>query len=330
MIRIALIAAVLLGFARDAVAEPARPGARLKELVTVTHELVRIGDLVDNAGASAGVPVFRAPDLGQTGTVAVGRVLEALRRHELAEIDTGGIAEVVVTRLSRAITGKQIQDRIARALAGQPGFGDAASLLISTDRELRTLHVEAAATEDLAITRMSADARTGRFDIAFEMPGTTRRLRVTGTAVETAEIATLARPVARGDVVRASDVVMERRPKNELSNDAVIAEHAVGLAVKRAMRAGQPLRNADLMRPEVVQRNETVTIVYEVPGIVLTMRGKALESGAAGDLINVQNVQSNRTVQATVSGPGRVTITSAHPRLAAAVTPANPAPGRAQ
>ena len=72
------------------------------------------------------------------------------------------------------------------------------------------------------------------------------------------------------------------------------------------------------MKPLVVQRNEPVTILYEVPGIVLTVRGKALEAGAVGDMINVLNVQSNRTVQATVIGPGRVSIAAAAPVVAAA------------
>ena len=35
-------------------------------------------------------------------------------------------------------------------------------------------------------------------------------------------------------------------------------------------------------------------------------------------MINVLNVQSNRTVQATVTGPGRVSLTSATPLVAAA------------
>ena len=38
------------------------------------------------------------------------------------------------------------------------------------------------------------------------------------------------------------------------------------------------------------------------------MRGKALEAGAEGDIVNVLNVQSKRTVQGTVTGPGRVTV----------------------
>ena len=75
------------------------------------------------------------------------------------------------------------------------------------------------------------------------------------------------------------------------------------------------------MKADVVARNEAVTIVYEVPGILLTVRGKALEAGAVGDLINVLNIQSNRTVQAAVIGPGQVVIAATTPRLAAAVAP---------
>jgi flagella basal body P-ring formation protein FlgA len=77
------------------------------------------------------------------------------------------------------------------------------------------------------------------------------------------------------------------------------------------------LRPTDFMKPELVQRNETVTLVFEVPGIMLTVRGKALEAGAEGDFISVQNVQSKRSVQGTVTGVGTVTVAAARPRIAA-------------
>jgi flagella basal body P-ring formation protein FlgA len=60
-----------------------------------------------------------------------------------------------------------------------------------------------------------------------------------------------------------------------------------------------------------------VTIYYQVPGIMLTVRGKATEAGAVGDVVGVLNIQSNRTVQATVIGPGRVTIAAAGPLMPA-------------
>ena len=70
------------------------------------------------------------------------------------------------------------------------------------------------------------------------------------------------------------------------------------------------------MKQELVARNETVTIYYEVPGMVLTIRGKAMDAGAKGDVVNVLNIQSKRTIQATVSGPGRVNVVDrAPPRL---------------
>src|SRR5690349_15487831 len=54
--------------ASPSAALPATPA--LKRDVTVSSELVRIGDLIENAGTSARVPIFRAPDLGQTGSVS--------------------------------------------------------------------------------------------------------------------------------------------------------------------------------------------------------------------------------------------------------------------
>src|SRR5262245_22264989 len=104
MIRFAAALILLAAPAGAAVAQDNPPPARLKELVTITADLVRIGDLVDNAGPAAHVAVFRAPDLGQTGAVPVARVTEALKSHAVAAFDTGGLSEVIVTRLSRAVT----------------------------------------------------------------------------------------------------------------------------------------------------------------------------------------------------------------------------------
>jgi flagella basal body P-ring formation protein FlgA len=327
MIRLIIMLAMLLIAAREADAADAQP-PRLKESVTVTSEIVRIGDLVDNAGPAADIPVFRAPDLGQTGSVAVGRVAAALRRHDVLGVDTGSITEVVVTRLSRIIAGKEITDRIAQAVAGQFGFGLAENLAVVLDRPVRALHVEASATEELALARLHVDPRSGRFDVVFDLPGRAAAqrlpLRFTGTVTETVQAATLMRPINSGEIITAADVAAERRPKAEVGSYAISIKQAVGLAAKHPLRSGHVLRAGDLTKPVVVQRNEAVTIVYEVPGILLTLRGKALEAGAVGDAIGVLNTQSNRTIQATVAGPGRVTIAATMPHVASALPAGSP------
>jgi flagella basal body P-ring formation protein FlgA len=326
---VALVIALDLAFGHSAAAASAEPAEmpRLKELVTVSSDVVRIGDLVDNAGAAADVPVFRAPDLGQTGAVAVARITDALRPYDMTRIDTAGLGEVVVTRLSRPITQKEITDRIARAVAGQFGFGDARNLAVILDRDIRLIHVEASATAELMVYRMNVEPRTGRFDITFELPGSVaaRRmsLRFTGSVSETLETAAIIRAVRPGQVIKASDVVMERKPRAEVGNDGLGVEQAVGLAAKTALRAGQALHAGDLIKPQIVQRNEAVLMSYEVPGIRLTVRGKALETGAIGDMIGVLNSQSNRTIQATITGAGRVAILAPGPIKAASNDIAN-------
>jgi flagellar basal body P-ring formation protein FlgA len=84
---------------------------------------------------------------------------------------------------------------------------------------------------------------------------------------------------------------------------------AIGKIAKRQLSAGQPVRLSDIFRQEVVSKGDLVTITFEARGLVLSMRGKANEAGTAGDVITVQNLQSKRPVQGTITGPGRVTVT---------------------
>lgn len=53
-----------------------------------------------------------------------------------------------------------------------------------------------------------------------------------------------------------------------------------------------------------VHRGEPVLLVYEAPGVQLSMRTRALEDGAVGDGIRLLNTASNRTIDAVVTGPG--------------------------
>src|SRR5882757_9593951 len=69
---------------------------RLKSEVTVSADIVRIGDLVENAGIAANTPIFRAPDLGQTGAVPARAVLDAVRPYGLIAVELRGISEISV------------------------------------------------------------------------------------------------------------------------------------------------------------------------------------------------------------------------------------------
>jgi flagella basal body P-ring formation protein FlgA len=307
---------VLVAFAGSAIAPAAAQSERpaLRATVTVASDVVRIGDLIENAGPVADVPVFRAPDLGTTGAVSTDRVIEAIRPHQLIDIDTRGLAEVVVTRSSRTITPQEISDRIAQVLSTQYQLGDAHDISLNFDLPVHPLEVEARASGDLQVLALNYDTRSGRFDVTFALPSSLVLQRhpahFTGVAIQTVDAVTVDHPIERGEVLQSSDLTVLRRPKAQ-SGGLADMKSAVGQAARRQLRPGQPIQVADLMKPNIVQRNDTVTLVYEAPGLVLTLRGQAQEAGALGDTISVLNAQTKRVVQGVISGPGRVMVANA-------------------
>jgi flagella basal body P-ring formation protein FlgA len=323
MIRFALALAVSCALSAAALAQTAASPPRpvLKAEASVTGDLVRIGDLVENAGMIASEPIFRAPDLGMTGTVPAAAVVEAVRAHALIGLDTAGLTEVKVTRAARMIPASAVEEELSRALAEQYQLGAAKDITVLFDRPVRAMYVSPSAIGEPRVSRLTYDARSGRFDADIDLPtGATSRgtLRLGGRAVATLEVVVLAHAVERGAVLRDADIDVERRPRAEVGRDAITdRDRVVGLAARENLQAGRLMRSIDLMRPEVVQRNETVTLIYEIPGVMLTVRGKATEGGAQGDVISVLNEQSKRLLQGVVVAPGRVAVSMGSPRLAA-------------
>ena len=294
----------------------------LRANVTVTSDVVRIGDVIDNAGVAAQIAIYRAPDLGTTGTLPTAQVLTALRAHQVIGVETKDIKQVSVTRLARTVEAKEIEQNIAHALERRGGLGDAANLTLTFDRDLQDVQLDASNSGAMQPVANRFEPRSGRFDVTFEVvddSGTAAtRLRFTGTAIETVEAAVLTRNVERNDILKSSDVVLERRPKADVGGDAAGRNHSVGMQMRHPMRSGQPLRSADLVKPDLVQRDQEVTVIYQSAGLYLTTRGKALDSGAEGDLVNVLNPQTKRTLSGTVSARAQVTIQIATPKSAAA------------
>ena len=289
--------------------------ARLRAETTVASDYVRLGDLIDNAGTLANEAVFRSPDLGTTGTVQAARVVAAAREKGLAGIDTQGLAEVTVTRASRTLGLEEMRKVLTLAIIRQNGLGDDADLAVTFDQTLRPIHIEPSVTGALQVTQLSWNASNGRFDATFgiEGSGVLQRspLRLSGNGLETVAVPVYTRALSRGDIIRVSDVSLNRIARSIATADALASQElAIGQAVKRAVRQGQLVAASDLTKPDLVSRNDTVSLIYAVPGITLSIRAKALGGGAEGDIVSVLNPQSNRVVQATVSGPGRVTVVS--------------------
>ena len=300
----------------DIIAAPA-----LRANVQVTGDLVRIGDIIDNAGNAAQIAIYRAPDLGTTGSLPVAQVLNTLRAHQVIGVDTRDLKEISVTRLARTLEGKDIELQIARALERRNGLGDAANLSMTFDRDPGDVRLDAElhrrpAADDRALRqpqrplrhhlRNRQRERHGADQAALHRHGDRdRRGRGAGAQCR-AQRSHQSPPTWWSSA--------GRRPKS--ARDAASRDRAVGMQARRQLRAGQAVRTADLAKPDLVQRDQNVTLIYETAGLYLTMRGKALENGTEGDTVSVMNLQSKRTVSGTVIGRGQVSITGVPSRPA--------------
>jgi len=349
MIRLALVALLLSGTAAlaapqqkhaapvavaavapaPAAAAPAQPQRlRLRPELNLARDLVTFGDLIPGlAGDAASTAAFRAPGLGETGTIQVARIVEAARAagivREASDLESQGFAQVVVTRAARRITAADIETAVRAGL--QERFGvDARLFALAIDGGAPAVAVEPELTGDVGVVDLSFDARSRRVLARLSVPGSMamrlKPLRISGQLVETVEVVVPKRAIARGETLTLADVAVERRPRDGQGSEMLSdARTAIDKVARRALIAGAPLRASDIQREEIVAKGDLVTIVYESPGLIITLRGRANEAGAMGDVISITNPQSKRVLQGKVSGPGKVSVQpSAAGRIASA------------
>lgn len=286
-----------------------RPTLRAHALVN--GDVVTLGDLVAEAGVAASRPMFRAPALGESGTIQATRVFAAARDAGLSDIDMRGLTQIVVERAARRATRQDIDDALADAVAQRTRL-DPRDLSFVLDSDPVVAMAMGDRTE-LLVSDLVIDSRNRRFTAIItpngSQNGVRKIARVSGSYAETVLVPVLARSLQKGDAIRAEDFQMERREKESVGDDvSTDTRSLVGRVARNVMRAGLVLRDRDLVRPILVERNAAVTMHLDVPGIQLTMKGKALEQGAIGEVIAVQNLTSKRTVQGIVMGNGQVRI----------------------
>jgi flagellar basal body P-ring formation protein FlgA len=295
-----------------AAARAESPAPRLKAIITVEQDVVKLGDLVEGAGKYAHVAVFGAPRPGTSGMISTARILSAAKETGLTEIDTNGLSSVAVRRIGRLINAEEISRAISEALTRQHQVPTNAEIEFNAGQMEVT--VESGATEAVQVRSLSYNGASGRFEAIYSVPGS-RALeiepaKVVGSIADIVRVPVLTRAILKGDVVTSADFTLERRRRSDMGQD-VTGDTAklVGNSAKRALPKGLVLRESDVQRAEVVEKNANVIMFHQQPGIQLSMRGKAQQAGAIGDTITVQNINSKRMVEATITAPGTVTVT---------------------
>lgn len=305
--RILSLAAALLAFASVAQAAELRPA------ITVAGPVVTLGDLFDDAGNAASVAVANAPAPGLRGEISVSRISLAARRNGIEWRNDAGLTHVAVARSGVAVSDEDIAAAVAAAVeARSSGLPSAARLQVDFTNGMAGIQVAEGEEPTVSVEQISFNTRSGAFTAIVRAPAhdaLSPLRRVTGRAYPVLDVPVLARDMQPGDIVRHQDIDWVRMPANRVSQNMISSiDHLVGMSPRHPARAGEPLRLSDMQPPLVVEKNAQVDMTFVSGALTLTARGRALQSGAVGDIVNVLNIRSNRTVQGIVTGPNLIRI----------------------
>lgn len=113
------------------------------------------------------------------------------------------------------------------------------------------------------------------------------------------------RLIRPAEVLRGVDVAVQRGSQPGVASDPA---QVVGLEARVAIYPGRPVRLADLGPAAVVERNETVVMIYRQGGLTILSEGRALGRAALGDSVTVMNSTSRQSVQGRVTSFGQVEV----------------------
>ena len=113
----------------------------------------------------------------------------------------------------------------------------------------------------------------------------------------------------RGDIVLPQHVELKEYDARRVNNSIILSpEDLVGMEVVRSLRPDTFVFTSAVRIPPVVARKKPVNITVQSGNLSLRTKGKALEDGLNGDMVQVMNINSNKILYATVVGPNTVEV----------------------
>jgi flagella basal body P-ring formation protein FlgA len=117
--------------------------------------------------------------------------------------------------------------------------------------------------------------------------------------------------VVATQTLRAKQMVTEdlvRVDPTDVRGGATSLDDVIGFELKRAVYAGRPILLSNLAKAAIIERNQSVRVVFTKHALTIEVEARALERGSVGDTIQVMNLMSRNTILAEVMPNGRLRV----------------------
>lgn len=304
-------ALAIMALATTAQAEP-----MLRGDVTVDAAIVTVGDLFDGAGLLAETAVFRAPAPGTSGVLSLQDITAAVQAAGIETFQPSGFERIRVARAGVEIGQNLLSDLIAADLRSRGILNADMDMDVALDAPLPVL-IAANTDNPATLTILRYMPGSSTFSARFQVSGLDRPLDVSGQIQLLIAAPHLKRTLPQGTILGPNDIEMRMIPLAYAESTGLVAvEDITGMALQRQTREGVMLKPSDIAAPEIISRNDSVTVVFQQGALTLTTTGKALNSASLSQPVSVLNTMTNKVLQGVATQNGTVTVSSGPQQLA--------------
>lgn len=282
----------------------------LKADVVITGPIVTVGDMFGNADLLAEQPMFRAPRPGTTGKVPLADIQAAANRLGISSFDSDGLVAVNVSRAASVVDETVLAEVIAADLRARGILVDGMSADTRFDRTIAPINADAV-EHPATVTSMRYMPGSGIFTARVTVAGVEQPLDLSGTIELMVEVPHLKSTLPAGAVLGPADVEMRRVPLRYAESVGVAAvEDLIGKALTRQSREGMLLKASDVTVPQLIGKNDLVTIYFRKGPMTLSVKGQAVTGATEGGALQVLNLMSKRVITATAIAAGAVEVSA--------------------
>lgn len=161
------------------------------------------------------------------------------------------------------------------------------------------------------IEDMSVNAQKTRFmaSLVFE-DYDVKPIKLGGSLTIMTKVPALTRVINPREKITEEDIEWIMLPARRITKSAMTdAAQLIGAEPRNApLKPGVLLRITDLKRSHLIQKGQIVRVTLNHPKMLMDLKAKALEDGEIGQLIKLNNVESNRTLHAKVLEEGHAVV----------------------
>ncbi len=311
MKRSLLIAMVMLAIFASLATQARAATIMLRKEADLVSDVVRLGDVAEITGSEElelleqlrSLPICSAPSPAEHQILSAGTVAIALRSAgaDLSRMSFAGAPHVVVRRRHELVTVDELRSAFAGHVSERTGWAEDSfwarapknfDPIVAPVGDRRVV-VETFPNEDFCGSVLT------HFRILVD--GNLYSELAHRFVVERyIEALVTVRKVARHQFITPSDVEIQKVRQSRISQDTLTGMDQIeDLMASRTIPTGRLLTDDFLIRPPVIKKGETASVILQGDGFCITTEGRVLENGSTGELVRVR-LASRRIVQARV------------------------------